>query len=261
METTRYTPVLKQKSTILFVVLTGIFITNAIIAEFVGMKIFALEETLGLNKLNWNLFGHEGSLMLSAGVLIWPVVFIMTDIVNEYFGKRGVKFLSYLTALLIAFGFLIIFLAIHLKPADFWIVDFKSRGVDDMQVAFTAVYGQGLYIIVGSIIAFLVGQLVDALVFQRIKKVTGERKIWLRATASTAVSQLLDSYLVLYIAFVIGNDWSMSLFLAVGTVNFLYKVLMAILFLPILYLVHEIIDRYLGKKIASAMKAEAILDN
>ena len=252
------TDVLMQKPTRLFVVLAGIFITNALIAEFIGIKVFALEESLGVEKMNWSLFGHKGSLMLSAGVLIWPVVFIMTDIINEYFGKRGVKFLSFLTAILISFGFLIIFLAIRLEPAGFWVSDYKDAGIEDMQLAFSVVYGQGLYIIVGSIIAFLAGQLVDALVFQRIKRSTGDGRIWLRATASTAVSQLLDSYLVLYIAFVIGNDWSISLFLAVGTVNFFYKVLMAILFLPLLYFVHGAIDRYLGKKIASAMKAEAM---
>jgi len=253
-----YTSVLNQKTTILFVVLAGIFITNALLAEFIGIKIFALEETLGLEKMSWNLFGHQGSLMLSAGVLIWPVVFIMTDIVNEYYGKRGVKLLSYLTSLLIAFGFLIIFMAIRLSPAEFWITDFQARGVDNMQIAFRAVYGQGLYIIVGSLIAFLVGQVVDALVFQRIKQRTGDGSIWLRATGSTVISQLLDSYLVLYIAFVIGNDWSISLFVAVGTVNFIYKILMAVLLLPLLYLVHGLIDRYLGKEIASAMKAEAM---
>jgi uncharacterized integral membrane protein (TIGR00697 family) len=85
-------------------------------------------------------------------------------------------------------------MSIHLTPADFWTVDFKEKGVEDMQVAFSAVYGQGLYIIVGSIIAFLVGQLIDALVFQRIKRITDGRYIWLRATASTIVSQLIDSF-------------------------------------------------------------------
>ncbi len=259
MEKSPHVNVLEQRGTILFVVLAGIFITNAIIAEFVGMKVFALEDTLGLERMNWNIFGHQGSLMLSAGVLIWPVVFVMTDIINEYYGKRGVKFLSYLTSILIAFGFLIIFMSIHLSPADFWIVDFKERGVEDMQVAFSAVYGQGLYIIFGSIVAFLVGQLIDALVFEQIKRKTGENKIWIRATASTVVSQLIDSFLVLYIAFVIGNDWAISLWLAVSSVNFLYKVFMAILFLPLLYAVHAMIDAYLGKKIASAMKAEAMV--
>jgi len=158
---------------------------------------------------------------------------------------------------LISFAFLIIFMSIKLTPADFWITDFKQRGIEDMQLAFSAVYGQGLYIIVGSIIAFLLGQIVDAYIFHKVRGKTGEKSIWIRATVSTIVSQLLDSFLVLYIAFVIGNDWSISLWLAVGTVNFSYKVFMAILMLPLLYLVHYSIERYLGEKIASAMKAEA----
>lgn len=258
MSKTAYSNVLDQKSTRLFVILAGFFITNAIVAEFVGMKIFSLENTLGISPFEWNIFGHSGSLMLSAGVLIWPVVFVMTDLINEYYGKRGVKMLSYMTAILISFAFVIIFMSIKLTPADFWIGDFKQKGVEDMQVAFSAVYGQGLYIIVGSIMAFLLGQIVDAFIFQKVRTVTSEKSIWIRATVSTIVSQLLDSFLVLYIGFVIGNNWTTSLWLAVGTVNFSYKVFMAILMLPLLYLIHGAIDKYLGKEIASAMKAEAM---
>ena len=257
MPNTTHTNVLNQKGTRLFIILAGFFITNAILAEFIGMKIFSFENTLGISPFEWNIFGHNGSLMLSAGVLIWPVVFIMTDIINEYYGKRGVKMLSYMTAGLISFGFVVVYMSIQLAPADFWITDFTESGVEDMQVAFSAVYGQGLYIIVGSIVAFLLGQIVDAFIFQKVRSVTSEKSIWIRATVSTIVSQLLDSFLVLYIAFVIGNDWTTSLWLAVGTVNFSYKVFMAILMLPLLYIIHGAIDRYLGKEIASAMKAEA----
>jgi uncharacterized integral membrane protein (TIGR00697 family) len=257
MSSTPYISVLKNKSTRLFVVLAGFFITNAIIAEFIGIKVFSLEKTIGLAPFNWNIFGQSGSLMLSAGVLIWPVVFIMTDIINEYYGKRGVKMLSYMTAGLISFSFLIIFMSIKLTPADFWISDFEHKGIQDMQLAFSAVFGQGLYIIIGSLVAFLLGQMVDAYIFHKVRISTGENSIWIRATVSTIVSQLLDSFLVLYIAFVIGNNWTISLWLAVGTVNFSYKVFMAILMLPLLYLVHFAIERYLGKEIASAMKAEA----
>mgnify|MGYP003383467145 FL=1 len=88
----------------LFVVLTGIFITNALIAEFVGVKIFAMEDTLGLNPLNWQLFGQQGSLNFTAGVMLWPVVFILTDVINEYFGERGVRFISWLAVGLILYG-------------------------------------------------------------------------------------------------------------------------------------------------------------
>ena len=253
--------ILKNKATKLFVFLGGFFIANALIAEFIGIKIFSLEKSLGLASFNWKLFGQEGSLMLSAGVLIWPVVFILTDVINEYFGRKGVKFLSYLTAILISYGFLIIYLAVALSPADFWITDFVDVGVPNMQTAFGAIMGQGQWIIVGSLIAFLIGQLVDAQVFHRIKSITGNNRIWLRATISTAVSQFIDSFVVLYIAFVLGPPkWSISLFLAVGTVNYCYKFVVAILLLPLLYFMHFAIVKYLGEDQASKMKSEAMID-
>ena len=94
----------------------------------------------------------------------------------------------------------------------------------DIQKSYAIIFGQGLWTICGSIIAFLVGQLIDVAIFHRILRVTGERFVWLRATASTAVSQLLDSFIVLYIAFVIGpQHWSIPQFLAMGTVNYVYK--------------------------------------
>ena len=75
----------------LYITLTGLFITNALIAEFVGVKIFALEDTLGVPPLDWRLFGQSGSLSFTAGVMLWPIVFIMTDVINEHFGVRGVR--------------------------------------------------------------------------------------------------------------------------------------------------------------------------
>ena len=250
--------ILRHKGTRLFLILGGFFIANAIIAEMIGGKIFALEATLGMAPLNWNLFGQRGSLQFSSGVINWPVVFIMTDIINEYFGGRGVRLLTNLTVVLISYGFLVIYAAMALSPADFWLTTGVANGVPNMQSAFTSIFGQGLWIIAGSLTAFLVGQVLDVFIFHRIKKATGERFIWLRSTGSTLFSQLVDSYLVLYIAFVLGpQQWSWSLFLAVGTVNYIYKSSMAVLLTPVIYLVHAAIERYLGHQLAAEMKAKA----
>ncbi len=250
---------LSSKASKLFIVLAGFFLCNALVAEFIGMKIFALEPSLGFNTFNWSLFGQKGSLMLSAGVLLWPVVFIMTDIINEYFGRRGVRMISYLTAGLISYAFIMVFIAVKLVPAGFWLEDYMDQGVPDTQAAFKVIFGQGMWIIVGSLVAFLVGQLIDAFVFYKVKKLTGNQKIWLRATASTVVSQFIDSFVVLYIAFVIGPaKWPLSLFFAVGVVNYTYKLLIAILLIPFLYLVHYTIDKYLGSEQAESMKSIAL---
>jgi uncharacterized integral membrane protein (TIGR00697 family) len=246
------------RPTRLFIVLSGLFLTNALMAEFIGVKIFALEETIGLPPFDWRLFGQSGSLSFTAGVMLWPVVFIMTDIINEYFGVRGVRFISWLAVGCISYAFLFAYLAIGLVPASWWVGVAASRGVPDMQAAFAATFGQGLWTIGGSVVAFLIGQLVDVVIFHRIRAATGERWIWLRATASTAVSQLVDSFVVLYIAFVLGpQQWPIDLFLAVGTVNYGYKMLMAVLLIPLIYLGRRIIEGYLGPADAERLKAEA----
>ncbi len=243
----------------LFLVLTAIFITNALMAEFVGVKIFAFEETFGFAPLNWNLFGQQGSLNFTAGVMLWPVVFILTDVINEYFGPRGVRFISWLAVALIVWGFLFSYLAIALAPATWWVTVGAEQGVPDMQKAFASIFGQGMWSIAGSITAFLLAQLIDVRIFQFIRRRTGDNKVWLRATGSTLVSQFVDSFVVLYIAFVLGpQQWSMSLFLAIGTVNYLYKALMAIALTPVIYGVRRGLRQYLGADVAEELKRKAL---
>jgi hypothetical protein len=250
-----------EKSGRLFTVLAGLFLTSAIIAEFVGIKIFALEPTLGIPQLNWRLFGQEGTLNFTAGVLLWPIVFVMTDVINEYFGRRGVRFISWLAIALIAYAFLFAYIAIGITPADWWVTSYAAQGIPDAQVAFAGIFGQGLWVIAGSLVAFLIGQLLDVTIYHRVRRITGERKIWLRATGSTLVSQFIDSFVVLYIAFVLGpQHWPLAQFLAVGTVNYAYKFLAAILMTPAIYLAHAIIDRYLGAA-AARLKATAAADH
>lgn len=262
--------ILSDKSTRLFIILGGFFVINALTAELIGVKIFSLEKSLGIEPFSLEFFGEKNlGFSLTAGTLLWPVVFIMTDIINEYYGMRGVRLLSYLAAGLIVYAFVMIFWAIGLEPADFWpqshlggIEDPQEKQailekVGDYDYAYKLVFGQGLWIIVGSLIAFLVGQLIDVFVFHKIKKQTGEKMLWLRATGSTIVSQLIDSFVVLFIAFYIGANWSLGLVLAIGTVNFIYKFTIAVLLTPSLYVVHEIIDRYLGKELSEEMRNRA----
>jgi uncharacterized integral membrane protein (TIGR00697 family) len=242
----------------LFIFLAGFFLTNALLGEFVGVKIFALEDTLGTPPYQWSLFGISGTLNFTAGVIVWPFVFIMTDVINEYFGVRGVRLISWIAVLLIAYAFIAAYAAISLAPATFWVDINSDLGVPDIQKAYALIFGQGLWTIGGSIVAFLVGQLIDVAVFHRILKITGDRFVWLRATASTAISQLLDSFIVLYIAFVLGpQHWSIPQFLAVGTVNYLYKMSAAIALIPLLYIARAAIGRYLGEAEARRLRREA----
>ena len=233
----------------LFIFLFGIFLTNAIIAEIIGVKIVSIEKSLGFNPLHLHTsWGTFWDLNQTAGALNWPIVFIVSDIINDYFGKKGVRFISFTTAGFIAYSFIIIYIATLLVPADFWME--TNRGATNFNIneAFSRIFRQGLGIITGSLLAFLVSQIVDALIFERIKAKTGSKMIWLRATGSTLISQLIDSFLVIGVAFYLFGNWTIGQWFNVSLNNYLYKFIVAILFTPLLYVAHHYIEEYLKKE-------------
>lgn len=210
----------KSKKELVFIILAGIFITNAVTAELIGGKLIQI-----------------GPFVMSIGILPWPVVFLTTDLINDYFGKEGVKKLSYITAALIAYSFILLFLAMTIPAAT------GISPVDDEQ--FKAVFGQSMWIIVGSIIAFLFSQLIDVYVFSYFKKKTGNKKIWLRATGSTVVSQLFDSFIVLGIAFWLPGKINTETFVSSALTGYTFKLGTAVLLTPIIYLGHYWIQKYI----------------
>jgi queuosine precursor transporter len=249
-----------NKKTFLYLLLASFFITNALIAEFGGVKIFSVEKLLGIAPLQLNIFGMITDLNLSVGVLIWPIVFIFSDIINEYFGKTGVKRISFITAGMVGYSFVIVLMWTGMPPADFWL---KLNGLDylgrpfDINYAYSTIFRAGLGIIVGSLTAFLVSQLVDAYVFHYFRKLTGHKYLWLRATGSTVVSQIIDSFVILFIAFYFLGNWTLDQVFRVGLVQYLYKVFLAIALTPLIYLMHIVIDKYLGKEASEIIIEEA----
>ena len=252
---------LKDRPTKLFLSISAFFVANALIAECIGGKIFSLESLFGVQPANFSLLGQSGlSYSLTCGVLLWPLEFIVTDIVNEYYGPKAVRRISYTAVSLIAYAFIMFYAAIKVAPAPWWPASSQADGIPDMQAAFSGVFGQGMWIIAGSLVAFLVSQVVDVLVFHRIKRATGEKRLWLRATGSTLVSQLIDSFIVLIIAFKIGKDWSWGQVVAIALVNYSYKFLMALILTPVVYLAEKRIASYVGHDVAAQMKRTAMGD-
>ena len=112
--------ILKDKPTKLFIGIACFFVANALIAECIGGKIFSLEKLFGAVPSNFTLFGQTGlAFNLTCGVLLWPLEFIVTDIVNEYYGPRAVKRISYTAVALISYAFIMFYAAIKIPPADF----------------------------------------------------------------------------------------------------------------------------------------------
>ena len=251
--------IIKDRPTKLFLGFTAFFCCNALIAEAIGTKLFSLEKLLGVHPANFTLFGQSGlSFTLTCGVLLWPLEFVITDIVNEFYGPKAVRRISITAVILIAYAFLMYFLAIRIPPSDVWLASSTKQGVPNIQDAFSAIFGQGMKIIIGSLVAFLVSQVVDVTVFHQIKKRTGNKHLWLRATGSTLVSQLVDSYIVLFIAFSSYFTWQQIL--AIGMMNYIYKFAVAVLLTPLIYLVEGRIERYVGHETAEKMKQAAMSD-
>jgi queuosine precursor transporter len=234
----------------LYLLLASFFIGNAILAELSGAKIF------NVGKMLQSIFSHGSipdftfSMNMSIGVVIWPLVFITSDIMNEYFGRKGVREVSFITAALVAYSLLFLVIANKLPPADFWL---KNNPVDpagrpfDINYAYTSIFRQGVNIIAGSLTAFLVSQFIDVYSFQYFKHITGHKYLWLRATGSTVISQVIDSFLVLFVAFYWLGNWSMEQVIRVGVVQYLYKISLAIVLTPMIYLMHWVIEKYLGR--------------
>ena len=212
---------LKKRKDLVFIILAGFFVTNAIVAELIGGK----------------LVQFFGIFTQSIGIILWPVVFILTDLINEYYGRNGVRKLTFITIGLIIYTYVLITVAMNLNAVG---ISPVSDG------AFTMVFGQSQWIIVGSICAFFSSQLVDVYVFWRLRNLTGKKLIWLRATGSTLISQLIDTFLVQFIAFVIPGKWAFGEFMANAAWGYAFKLLVALALIPLIYVGHWAIHKYMG---------------
>lgn len=239
----------------LWLVLAAIMITSAVVAELVSVKLFEVEfyAWLPIPRL------REYDFTLTCGALLWPLVFLATDTINEFFGRRAVRFVTWLTMAMIAWVFVVVQAAIPIRAVGY------SPVQDDV---FRQVFGQSAWIIVGSMAAFLLSQLVDVTVFHAIRRALRGRHIWARATGSTIVSQLIDSFVVIYIAFYaptflhdLGFDVPANMTfgqaLTTSVSSFGYKVGVAVGLTPLIYAAHWGVHRWLGDDVAHRLAHEA----
>lgn len=211
-----------KRKDIVFLVLAGFFVTNAIVAELIGGK----------------LIQFFGTFTQSIGIILWPFVFVLTDLINEHYGKKGVRKLTYITVALIIYMYLLLSVGMRIPAIE-------GSPVNDQ--VFKTVFGQSQWIIIGSVIAFLVSQLVDVYVFWVFRHRTGSGLIWLRATGSTVVSQLLDTFIVQYVAFVIPGNWTLQQLLTNASWGYAFKLLIAICLIPLIYIGHALINKFLQR--------------
>lgn len=221
----------ESKKEKMFLVLGGFFISNALLGELIGGKL------VNFGPIDLGLFRFDERIM-SIGIIPWPVVFLTTDLMNEYYGRSGVRKITFLTAGLIAYLFVMLYLAM-LVPAS------NISPVSDQ--AFNAVFGQSLWIIVGSVVAFILSQLIDVAIFWMLRARTGKKMLWLRSTGSTLVSQLVDTMLIMGIGFLLPGKLNFDQYVNAVITGYVGKMLIAFALTPLIYLGHGIADRYLGR--------------
>ncbi len=242
----RHSPYELTRPQKLYVVCAAIFITALVIAEATAGKLFTLFEL----PFSIRLFGTDFSqVIMTAGVIAFPITFIITDLLNEYYGVRGIRFVTILGMLMIIFEFAILQVAIAAPTSAI------SPVPDD---AFNAVYGTTGRVIIGSLMAYVIGQFADISLFHWLRRLTKGRHLWLRATGSTFGSQFLDTFIVLVVAFY--GQLTFQEIVAITLFNYGYKFVIAVVITPVIYAAHWVMDAYLGKEAAQELVHQAADD-
>jgi len=212
----------------LFVFLAGLFITALLVGDIIGGKLYQLE--LGSTKLT-----------ISVGMIPFPIVFLLTDLINEFYGKRAAQYLT-----LVGFVMALLTIAILTIASQVPFAPFTQAadwtGFD--QASFDRIFTGSRWMLFSSTVAYLVAQLIDIGVFHFVKRKLGDRMLWLRATGSTVVSQLVDTFVILLVAF--GGQLSFETLISLMITSYSVKVVIAIALTPLIYAGHALVERGLG---------------
>lgn len=237
-------PLSTPKNRILYIFF-GFFVANAVVAELISVKLFDFGGAIGL---------PENTYIMAMGLLPWPIVFLATDAINEFYGSKVVRQLSLVTSALLIYVFLVLLMADSLPAFDDSATAgnmfndlilnkrFDKPGVNDQE--FSTAFSQSKFLIIGSVSAFLVGQLIDITLFRLFKKWSRGKYIWLRATGSTVISQFIDTILVIGIAFYLPGYVDGAFYWNMVITGYFTKLIFAVSLTPLIYAVH-----YLMKKV------------
>jgi queuosine precursor transporter len=200
----------------LFIFLTALFVAALVTGDFVGGKFFVVA-------------GHT----FSAGIIPFPLTFVLTDIVNEFYGTEGARRLTFAGLGAAIFVWAVITLALHLPTSP-------ESPIPD--AVFRGAFGTSARLYVASLTAYVIGQLLDITIFHWLRRTTGHRLLWLRSTGSTVLSQIVDSVTVSFV-FLVGSK-PLDFIFNNAAHNYFGKLGMAILLTPLIYGGHALFNRY-----------------
>jgi hypothetical protein len=219
--------------TTVYIWLTAFFVACLLVADVVGIKLFEVK-----------IFGF--TVQHTCGMLTFPLTFMLTDLLNDYYGKRAARRVTYIgfTMALVVFVVINIALSMPYLPAPYNIAPDH----------FDAVFANARVMYVASLGAFLAGSLLDIAIFGVMKRWTGGRMIWLRATGSTVISQVFDSLIVSYLAFGLGRQLfpsgsppaPLADILKIAATGYTLKFVLAVAITPLIYLGHSVLRGWMG---------------
>ena len=224
----------KQKNNIwadkLYLILAGIFVASLVTCNLIANKFVSID-------LGFKTF------IVSAGILPYPLTFLVTDILSEIYGKKRASMvvLSGFIASLFVLLFLWIgsqFNAINGSPID--------------NDTYNLVFSNAWRVIFASMIAYLSAQFLDVRLFHFWKKMTKGRHLWLRNNASTIGSQLVDTILVISVLFV--GVWETDQIISAIIDGWLFKMLVAFIDTPLFYLISHYLRNFFDLKLGEELK-------
>jgi uncharacterized integral membrane protein (TIGR00697 family) len=215
-----------------YLYLCAVFLTALLIGDTIGAKLFTVTIPLGFTTL---------PATLSVGAIWFPITFLLTDVINEFYGSEGARTITFIGFWMALFSFFAIFVARQIPAAPFSPISQKT---------FDGVFGNANRIFFASLCAYLIAQLVDISIFQFARRLTQSRHIWLRSTGSTLVSQLIDTLVVTYVAF--SGQLEPTQLRRAAVTSYIVKVLLAVGLTPAIYALHGLLHRRLGMHEAPA---------
>lgn len=231
-----------SRQQVVYVWLTGFFVTALLIANIVGSKFFSFG-TLALGGTTINI-GH------SVGMLSFPLTFLLTDLLNEYYGKRGARRVTYVGLAASALAFVLLWVSTEAPPAP------PGQTFVD-ETMFDTVLGASGVMIFASMVAYLIGQLTDIAAFRFMKRLTAGKYLWLRATGSTVISQMVDSLAIMLVLYfnarlASGDAPDLGFTITEALKGYSIKFCIAVLMTPLIYLGRGVMSSAFGLRPLSA---------
>ena len=247
----------RERAETLLLTLCALFVGFFVTAELLGAKLWRFT-LFGVAPRDLGL-GDGEAFVATTGILAFPLTFVLTDVVNEYYGRRIVRVFTFL-AIAVNLVLQPVVQAAIAAPAVSFTPGLEAGTI---QESYRVALGQTWAIVAASLVAFLIAQLVDVAIFTWLRRRTGGGLLWLRAQGSTVASQLIDTFVVIFLAFVVipellGREhMDVASATNVSVTNYVYKFAIAVVITPLLYLAHAAVELWLGHDEAEGLVREA----